>query len=48
MSTGASAKVSSGALGYSPFDQGGSISWSCKGTSAGTTIASKYLPSACR
>jgi type IV pilus assembly protein PilA len=48
MSTGASAQVSGKALGYSPFDQGGSVSWSCKGSSAGTTIAAKYLPSACR
>jgi type IV pilus assembly protein PilA len=48
MGTGASAKINTSSLGYSPVDNGGSISWSCKGTTAGTTIASKYLPSACR
>lgn len=43
----ASAKVTGKILAYSPYDQGGSVSWSC-GTSAGTTVPSKYLPSACR
>ena len=42
-----SAKVKGKNLVYSPFDQGGAVSWSC-GTSAGTTIDAKYLPSVCR
>jgi type IV pilus assembly protein PilA len=43
----ASSKVATKILAYSPYDQGGSVSWSCK-SSAGTTIDAKYLPSACR
>ena len=42
-----SAKVKGKNLVYSPFDQGGSVSWTC-GTSAGTDIDAKYLPSVCR
>ncbi|MDQ1119628.1 MULTISPECIES: pilin [Pseudoxanthomonas] len=47
MGGSASAKVSGKKLAYSPYDQGGSVSWSC-GTGAGTDVPSKYLPSACR
>ena len=42
-----SAKVKNKTLSYSPFDEGGSVSWSC-GSSAGTDIDAKYLPSVCR
>lgn len=34
-------------LVLSPFSSGGSVQWSC-GTSAGTTIESRYLPARCR
>lgn len=34
-------------LALSPFEDGGSVAWSC-GTSAGTTVKSKYLPARCR
>ncbi|KRG60729.1 fimbrial protein [Stenotrophomonas koreensis] len=44
--TDTSAKIKSGALVYTPTDRGGSIEWACNGS--GTTIADKYLPSACR
>ena len=37
-----------GKLVFSPIDNGGSLSWSCARTGAGTTIADKYLPTACR
>ena len=44
MSSGASSKVAGSNLVLSPFDNGGSISWSCTGSS----IDNKYLPSVCR
>ncbi|MGY0613162.1 pilin [Luteimonas sp. A501] len=47
MGNEASAKVAGGLLVYSPFDEGGSVSWSC-GQTAGTDIEEKYLPSVCR
>ena len=47
MGNSASDKVDGGILAYSPYDEGGSISWSC-GSSAGTDIETKYLPSVCR
>ena len=47
MGNEASAKVAGNVLSYSPFDEGGSVSWSC-GSSAGTDIEEKYLPSVCR
>ncbi|WP_337054498.1 pilin [Pseudoxanthomonas sp. USHLN014] len=46
MGNSASAKAA-GNLVYSPIDTGGSVTWSCN-AAAGTTINSKYLPSACR
>jgi type IV pilus assembly protein PilA len=41
-----SAKISGEAFVLSPFDNGGSLSWSCN-TSA-TTVPQQYLPSSCR
>lgn len=40
----ASAKITGDNLVYSPFDEGGSVSWSC----TGSNIEDKYLPSVCR
>jgi type IV pilus assembly protein PilA len=34
-------------LSFSPATHAGSVSWTC-GTSAGTTVASQYLPTSCR
>jgi type IV pilus assembly protein PilA len=44
-------KIKTEVLVFSPYDQGGSISWNCKPTASGskkTTVAAKYLPAACR
>jgi type IV pilus assembly protein PilA len=40
-------KINSSVLVLSPSFVGGSVTWNCK-ASAGTTVAQKYLPSACR
>ena len=40
----ASTKIQGDDLVYSPFDEGGSVSWSCTGSS----LEAKYLPSVCR
>ena len=40
----ASDKIEKGTFVLSPADQGGSISWSC----TGSTVDNKYLPSSCR
>ena len=40
----ASAKIEDGNFELSPSDNGGSISWTCTGSS----VDSKYLPSSCR
>jgi type IV pilus assembly protein PilA len=40
-------KLNSDVLVLSPSFVGGSVTWNCK-AAAGTTVQSKYLPSACR
>src|SRR5690606_36552241 len=40
-------QLNSAVLMLSPSFTGGSVAWTC-GTSAGTTVESKYLPAACR
>ena len=44
MGNDASAKLGTNTLVYTPVDRGGSIEWDCQAS----TIADKYLPSACR
>ncbi len=44
MGNKASQKIASDTLVMSPTDQGGSISWTC----TGSTVDNKYLPSSCR
>lgn len=46
MGKAASQKVTGGTLAYSPWDEGGSVSWNCAVTE--TDIEPKYLPSVCR
>lgn len=41
--TATSARIKSSTLTLTPADNGGSVAWTCSGT-----IATKYLPSACR
>jgi type IV pilus assembly protein PilA len=40
-------KINTSVLVLSPSFVGGSVTWNCK-AAAGTTVAQKYLPSACR
>ena len=41
------AKIRNTHLVFSPVNNGGSLSWNCT-ASVGTTVANKYLPTACR
>lgn len=40
--------VAGGVIVLSPTFEGGSYNWKCYPSATGTTIATKYLPSACR
>ena len=39
-------EISNDAVVFTPADNGGSVSWTCSGTS--TTVDAKYLPAVCR
>jgi type IV pilus assembly protein PilA len=41
-------KIQGDTFVLSPFDNGGSVTWTCSSTAHAPTIPTKYLPSSCR